>query len=226
MALAELPSLVRTVQLLFLTYLDSVERKFERFAGYMVNWVIPFSKLNPVLVSIAIYVLCTGAGFILCIAMGFLDLAAGTHVLEALLLVMEGLNDHVLPTLQLLNGLLALLVVFSIPLGRNNIIIYLNSNRFRSDPNTVSSILSRRSKMIRSLPTAKYGCLRKPDDSSSCSICLGCIEEDDGVRILPNCRHYFHTSCIDRWLLPCTVNNSSCPLCRATVIGFHSSQSQ
>nr|ABK26878.1 unknown [Picea sitchensis] len=198
----------------------------------MLNGVRAFSKLNPALALIAIYALCTGAGFILWIAMGFLDLAAGTRVLVAAIHVMEGLNEHVLPALQLLNGSLALLMGFFILLGRIHININVNSNRSRPNPNKMST-LSCRSKMIGALPKGKYGCLRRSDDanrndssSSSCAICLGGIGEEDGVRILPNCRHYFHISCIDRWLLPCTVNNSSCPLCRATVIGLHSSQAK
>jgi len=234
MALAEPPQSplsARKVQTLF-HFLDSAKGKFERLTVRMLNGVRAFSKLNPALALIATYALCTGAGFILWIAMGFLDLAAGTSVLEAAIHVMEGLNEHVLPALQLLNGVLALLVGSFILLGRIHININVNSNRSRPNPNKMSA-LSCRSKMIGALPKGKYGCLRRSDDankndssSSSCAICLGCIGEEDGVRILPNCRHYFHISCIDRWLLPCTVNNSSCPLCRATVIGLHSSQAK
>jgi len=229
MALAEPALSVRKVEALF-HFWDSAKSKFQRLRLHMLNCVRAFSKLNPVLASIAIYALCTGAGFILLMAMGFLDLAAGTHVLEALLIVMEGLNEHVLPTLQFLNGLLALFVGFSILLGGIDISIIVNSSRSRINPYTTASTLSCRSMMISALPKGKYGCLRKSDSvnmngssSSSCVICLGCIGEEDGVRILPNCRHYFHISCIDRWLLPCTVNNSSCPLCRATVLGFPTS---
>jgi len=228
MALSE-PSLsVRKVQALF-HFLESVKSKFQRLTVRMLNGVRAFSKLNPLLGSIAIYALCMGSGFILWIAMSFLDLAVGTHVLETLIIVMEGLNEHVLPALQLLNGLLALLVGFSILLSilltRIDTIITVNSNLSGINPYTTTSTLSRRSKMIKELPKCKYGCLRRSgdvnrNDSSSCAICLGCIGEEDGVRILPNCRHYFHISCIDQWLLPCTVNNSACPLCRATVIGL------
>jgi hypothetical protein len=228
MALAQPPLSVRKVQALF-HFLDSAKVKFERLTVRMLNGVRAFSKLNPALASIAIYAICTGAGFILWIAMGFLDLAAGTRVLEAAIYATEGLNEHVLPALQLLNGVLALLVGFFILLGRIQININVNSNRSRPNPNKMST-LACRSKMIGALPKGKYRCLRRSDNanrndssSSSCAICLGCIGEEDGVRILPNCKHYFHISCIDRWLLPCTVNNSSCPLCRATVIGLHTS---
>lgn len=211
-------------------YLDCVGSKFGHLAVRMMNGVTAFSKLNPALALIKIDVFCMGAGFIVWVVMAFLDLAAGTQLLETVVHVMEGLNEHVLPALQFLNGLLALLVGFSILLDFLNIgiTIYVNSNSASIiNPNTMST-LSLRSKMIRALPKAKYGCFRRSDDvnmndssSSSCAICLGCLGEEDEIRILPNCRHYFHISCVDRWLLPCTVNNSSCPLCRATVICIH-----
>jgi len=226
MALAEPPLSVRRVQALF-HYLDAAKSKIERLTVRMVNGIRAFSKLNPALASIAIYALCTVAGFIMWIAMGFLDLAAGTRVLDAAIHVTEGLNEHVLPALQLLNGLLALLVGFSMLMRRLNINLHINinGNSSRINPYNMST-WSRRSKMIKALPKGKYGCLRRSNDinrndSSSCAICLSCIGEEDGVRILPNCRHYFHTSCIDRWLLLCPTN-SSCPLCRATVIALDS----
>jgi len=218
-------ALPESLQALF-HFLDSAKSRLENLTVCAINGIRAFSKLNPAWASIAIYALCTGAGFMMWIAMAFLDLAAGTRVLDAAMNGMDGLNEHVLPALQLLNGLLALFVGISILLGRITININVNSNRSR--------ILSQRSKMIRALPKAKYGSLRRKSDdlnrncssSSSCAICLGCIGEEDGVRILPNCRHYFHISCIDRWLFPSTVNNSSCPLCRATVITLNTSQAE
>lgn len=222
MALAEPPFSVRNVQALF-HYLDSAKNKIERLTGRIMNGIRPLSKLNPPLASIASYALCMAAGFIMSIAMGFLDLAAGTRVLDAAIHVTEGLNEHVLPALQLLNGLLALLVGFSMLVHRPNINLQVNVNGNSSGIHPYNmSVSSSRSMRIRALPKGKYGCLRRSGDinrnyPSSCAICFSCIPEKDEVRILPNCRHYFHVSCIDRWLLPCTVNNSACPLCRATV---------
>jgi len=232
MALAELPPSVRKVQALF-HFLHSAKNNFQRLTARMLKGVHTFSKLNPALASVAIYAICTGAGFVMWMAMGFLDLTAETHFLEALLIVMEGLTESVLPVLQLLTGLLALLVGFSLVLGQICIYITVNSNHSRSNSRKMSTLLLR-SKMIGALPKVKYGSLRRRSDdvnrndssSSSCAICLACIEEEEGVRILPNCRHYFHIPCIDRWLLQCTVNNSSCPLCRASVIGLNSSKTE
>lgn len=207
-------------------YLDSAKNKFRNLAVPMLNGVTAFFKRYPPWVSMVVYVFCMGVAFMMWIVMGLLDLAAGTHSSETVIHVVEGLNENVLPTLQLLNGLLALLFGFSTLLSMLNINIDINdnNNRYRVDPN--NNISCCRSKMIRALPEAKYGCLRISDDvnrsdssPSSCAICLGCIGDDDRVRILPNCRHYFHILCIDRWLLRCPCN-SSCPLCRATVISL------
>lgn len=58
----------------------------------------------------------------------------------------------------------------------------------------------------------------KPDNpaltSNSCSICTMEYEQEDGLRKLTRCGHYFHTRCIDRWL----DEHNTCPLCRTNII--------
>ncbi|KAK3226669.1 hypothetical protein Dsin_006531 [Dipteronia sinensis] len=51
-------------------------------------------------------------------------------------------------------------------------------------------------------------------DQSECVICLGELEDGEMVRLLPNCRHAFHVTCIDDWFL----GHSSCPVCRSPII--------
>ncbi|XP_047306335.1 RING-H2 finger protein ATL66 [Impatiens glandulifera] len=46
---------------------------------------------------------------------------------------------------------------------------------------------------------------------SECCICLGVFEEGEKMKVLPNCRHFFHSECVDKWLFA----HSSCPLCRS-----------
>ncbi|XP_059302112.1 putative RING-H2 finger protein ATL36 [Lycium ferocissimum] len=48
---------------------------------------------------------------------------------------------------------------------------------------------------------------------SECSICLGCYEDEEIVKMMPKCHHGFHSPCLDKWLGNC----STCPLCRSSV---------
>ncbi|XP_022147271.1 RING-H2 finger protein ATL67-like [Momordica charantia] len=43
-----------------------------------------------------------------------------------------------------------------------------------------------------------------------CSICLCDYKEAEMLRMMPECRHFFHLCCIDAWL----KLNGSCPVCR------------
>lgn len=69
--------------------------------------------------------------------------------------------------------------------------------------------------VIRSIPIFQY---RKSYDSkenddyisSECAVCLNEFQEEEKLRIIPNCGHLFHIDCIDVWL----QNNANCPLCR------------
>ncbi|CAN8318815.1 unnamed protein product [Cochlearia groenlandica] len=47
-------------------------------------------------------------------------------------------------------------------------------------------------------------------DTTTCSICLCEYKEAEMMRIMPECKHYFHLSCLDAWL----KLNGSCPVCR------------
>ncbi|KAK1412347.1 hypothetical protein QVD17_33521 [Tagetes erecta] len=49
--------------------------------------------------------------------------------------------------------------------------------------------------------------------NSECAVCLSSFEDNQMIRILPNCKHHFHAECIDKWL----GSQSSCPICRHEV---------
>jgi hypothetical protein len=49
-------------------------------------------------------------------------------------------------------------------------------------------------------------------DGLDCAVCLCELEENEKVRLLPNCRHCFHVDCIDMWFL----SHSTCPICRTS----------
>lgn len=46
--------------------------------------------------------------------------------------------------------------------------------------------------------------------TSGCSICLQDYKDTDMLRLLPECGHLFHLSCVDPWL----KLHSTCPICR------------
>ncbi|XP_006294928.2 RING-H2 finger protein ATL67 [Capsella rubella] len=45
---------------------------------------------------------------------------------------------------------------------------------------------------------------------TTCSICLCEYKEAEMLRMMPECKHYFHLCCLDAWL----KLNGSCPVCR------------
>jgi E3 ubiquitin-protein ligase ATL41 len=51
-----------------------------------------------------------------------------------------------------------------------------------------------------------------PAPADSCAVCLEELREGALVRMLPSCKHYFHASCVDVWLL----SRATCPVCRAS----------
>lgn len=68
---------------------------------------------------------------------------------------------------------------------------------------------------INSLPMTQFkkNVAHQMPINVDCAICLGEFEEEEWLKVLPNCNHGFHVSCIDMWFR-C---NSNCPLCRSRV---------
>ena len=50
---------------------------------------------------------------------------------------------------------------------------------------------------------------------TTCSICIDEFEAGERLRMLPRCKHVFHTQCILPWL---TERQGCCPLCKTSVI--------
>ncbi|KAK1418826.1 hypothetical protein QVD17_27973 [Tagetes erecta] len=65
--------------------------------------------------------------------------------------------------------------------------------------------------VIRSIPIFQFQKLRH--SHNECGVCLGEFQDDEKLRIIPNCAHAFHIDCIDVWL----QNNPNCPLCRNSI---------
>lgn len=84
-----------------------------------------------------------------------------------------------------------------------NIFNILNDD-LKSSKNTVT-----RENLSR-IQTEKCG----PDVEGKCSICLSNFGEDEELRLL-RCKHKFHMSCVDPWLL---FSTDTCPMCREPVL--------
>ncbi|KAJ9555719.1 hypothetical protein OSB04_010333 [Centaurea solstitialis] len=50
---------------------------------------------------------------------------------------------------------------------------------------------------------------------SMCCVCLGEFEMNEKLHQIPACQHVFHGDCIRNWI----HSNTTCPLCRCSVIG-------
>ncbi|KAF9596537.1 hypothetical protein IFM89_012268 [Coptis chinensis] len=65
--------------------------------------------------------------------------------------------------------------------------------------------------VIDKLPILLHRC--SLDEEAQCSICLSAFQDQEKVKILPNCNHSYHPECVDKWL----KTQSNCPLCRASL---------
>ncbi|KAG6466571.1 hypothetical protein ZIOFF_075659 [Zingiber officinale] len=65
---------------------------------------------------------------------------------------------------------------------------------------------------IREIPTLRYRQQRV--GAAECAVCLSEFQEQERIKLLPNCRHFFHIDCIDTWL----QSNANCPLCRGSIV--------
>ncbi|CAH1451553.1 unnamed protein product [Lactuca virosa] len=69
---------------------------------------------------------------------------------------------------------------------------------------------------IESYPKTVLGeSYRLPNDDATCAICLSGYKPKESLRTIPECNHYFHSECIDKWLML----NAACPMCRNTSEG-------
>ncbi|XP_020272290.1 RING-H2 finger protein ATL66-like [Asparagus officinalis] len=96
---------------------------------------------------------------------------------------------------------------------------FLKNHCIRRDVNISQNNIARTEtdglapEIIISLPAVQFK-NNEHRNSECCSICLGVFEEGEWIRVLPNCAHAFHVSCVDIWLR----SSSSCPLCRNNVL--------
>lgn len=65
-------------------------------------------------------------------------------------------------------------------------------------------------KLIYSSRNGNWGNGNGSRNDVVCAICLCDYKEAEMLRMLPECKHYFHVMCVDAWL----KLNASCPVCR------------
>ncbi|KAG7597955.1 Zinc finger RING-type [Arabidopsis suecica] len=71
--------------------------------------------------------------------------------------------------------------------------------------------------VIETFPTFRYSTvktLRIGKEALECPVCLNEFEDDETLRLIPQCCHVFHPGCIDAWLR----SQTTCPLCRANLV--------
>ncbi|PKU66706.1 RING-H2 finger protein ATL16-like [Dendrobium catenatum] len=66
---------------------------------------------------------------------------------------------------------------------------------------------------IQSIPNFRYQRGRVQCSFHECSVCLNEFQEEERIRMLPNCFHVFHIDCIDTWL----QTHKNCPICRSEI---------
>lgn len=64
---------------------------------------------------------------------------------------------------------------------------------------------------LYSVSRVKY--TSEADGQAECVVCLMGFEEGESIKQLQQCKHFFHSSCIDLWL----YSHSDCPICRTSV---------
>ncbi|KAJ1409443.1 Zinc finger, RING-type [Sesbania bispinosa] len=106
---------------------------------------------------------------------------------------------------------------------RIDILRRFSPSRRREDPSAMYSpgteLRGLDEAVIRLIPVIQYKTEVNRDSTNGersfceCAVCLNEFQEDEKLRIIPNCSHVFHIDCIDVWL----QNNANCPLCRTSI---------
>nr|GMD11186.1 RING-H2 finger protein ATL54-like [Ipomoea batatas] len=72
----------------------------------------------------------------------------------------------------------------------------------------------RHSSVIDAIAIRRYRKGEGAVEGFECPVCLSEFQEDEIIRVLPNCKHAFHVACVDAWL----KSHTNCPVCRAGVV--------
>lgn len=151
--------------------------------------------------------------------MGFLYLAIKIPQLITTTLI-SNLTSHLI---SLIISTLTNLGIFKSPpdpddytsSANNNYILILDGSSPSLLPVPVHAVTAAIKNKVPIVSYSEYVHRYGGDDTVVCSVCLECIESNDLVRELCNCKHVFHQECLDRWVDEGHVN---CPLCRTILL--------
>ncbi|XP_060218520.1 RING-H2 finger protein ATL67-like [Lycium barbarum] len=89
-------------------------------------------------------------------------------------------------------------------------IIFVAEDDENDDLASQNSTLGLDQVVINSYPKLVYSKRNGNGNDVVCPICLCDYKDGEMLRMMPDCKHYFHVMCLDAWL----KLNASCPVCR------------
>ncbi|QHO00805.1 RING-H2 finger protein [Arachis hypogaea] len=63
-------------------------------------------------------------------------------------------------------------------------------------------------------PLVTYESQDMQKSCSDCAICMESFQDGQSCQVFPECKHMFHSDCMDRWL----QKKSTCPICRSCIL--------
>nr|XP_043624345.1 RING-H2 finger protein ATL67-like [Erigeron canadensis] len=151
------------------------------------------------------YITNLGLGYAIAIAFGFLVLLSSL-ILTSYICFRHNQrrnNNRILTTRNRLNNSENTGIILP------SIIFIDNNNNDHNDDHNV--VIGLDQCVINTYPKFPYSKSGKKNDNL-CAICLCEYKEGEMMRMLPDCKHFFHLTCVDAWL----KLNATCPVCRSS----------
>ena len=60
------------------------------------------------------------------------------------------------------------------------------------------------------------------EEKEQCAVCIEDFQVEQEIREVPGCKHRFHLTCVDPWL----ISNQTCPLCKHNIIEYVNSNTE